>query len=237
MSKSKQKLIRIIDQWKNGLYTSLDDFCDAYFEAYNDMPETEKASRNKYLELLWEAASRYSPFEEDIRKFPGTYYTGEDVEKLIDKVLEEESALLEKDVEHIKESIKGRYLKDIGHEGDLTWMAFDGLNNTGRGKECLLQVQCPWRLVKEDKIILGSADICNEKGDAAENNRLDMITRKIKKSFPLKVTDVEIDKYGDIKIYLEEHFILEIYETGSAETESWIYIDEDLGEIVWRSAI
>jgi len=85
---NKYDLIKIIkDAYKNKL--SLEDFCDMYYVAY-DLEFDEEDASEKEIEIfdeLSEVAGRFSPFEDEIKRYPKTYYSADELKGAICKAL------------------------------------------------------------------------------------------------------------------------------------------------------
>ena len=106
-----------------------------------------------------------------------------------------------------------------------------------------LHVQCPWRIVRDDRVIVGSgdlyysADISNEQ-DSAEfdwdrnSNRRDELIRLFFEngSKQFAVQRIAIGTAGSVQILLQERYFLEIFPDKSLAREQWRLLKPDSGE-------
>lgn len=92
-------------------------------------------------------------------------------------------------------------------------------------------IQCPYRFILNNKIILASYDISKrfQKNfdDAAENTIFDEIVKKIfLPLLPLKIIHIKISNFGDIEIIFENKMIFQTFIDSSQEVEHWRLSDE-----------
>ncbi|MFS0837437.1 magnesium and cobalt transport protein CorA [Paenibacillus sp. 1P03SA] len=60
-------------------------FCDEFHLTYNhDLDEELTDTERVLFKEIAEVAARFSPFEEDHQKYPGVYFTTEDVELVVE---------------------------------------------------------------------------------------------------------------------------------------------------------
>ncbi len=105
-----------------------------------------------------------------------------------------------------------------------------------------LNIQCPWRILKHGKLILGSNDIFmpindgfesefdwSEIGGSVFDDRVEKIIRDL---LPLKVILVCVDEIGDLKIAFEKEVIFEVMPNSSVKVEFWRFINYKTNEHV-----
>lgn len=80
----KQQLYYLIEEFVKGNY-SVKSFCQAYENTfYPDFPKKELTSEElSKFEFLGSIVSRFSPFDEDVKLYPNTYFTEEYVKEAI----------------------------------------------------------------------------------------------------------------------------------------------------------
>lgn len=151
---------------------------------------------------------------------------------------------MKKQVEKIVQQLIGLPLWSIGRAGGLVWFAFgverrEVLLRKGRKKivsEYSLHLQCPWRIRKRSKIIVGYGDRSYPSGDdpykefletepdKIGNNQLDQRTLKLimdHKQSPLIVRSVKSDASGGIYIAFNQGYSLDVFPSSSLSTEYW----------------
>lgn len=76
----KEKLLYLISHYKSGNY-STDDFCNLYINAFVHENESNDFTNEEWeqFEQLMHIASRYSPYVEDIVKYPKVYHAETDI--------------------------------------------------------------------------------------------------------------------------------------------------------------
>ncbi len=84
--KIKEQLYYLIKEYRKGNYTT-NIFCDQFTEIYcNERNEANLSMlENKEFERLNEVTSRYSMYEEDLKMYPGVYFTEEDVQNKVEE--------------------------------------------------------------------------------------------------------------------------------------------------------
>ena len=85
----KDMLYYLLKEFVKGNYT-VHSFCDAFCDVYyTDFPKNELCEREiNTFDALGIVISRFSPYDEDIMKFPGVYATESDVVLAIKTALE-----------------------------------------------------------------------------------------------------------------------------------------------------
>lgn len=101
--------------------------------------------------------------------------------------------------------------------------------------EISLHIQAPWRVTKGSKIIIASADIGLE--DSFENmvEQINLIKTLL---FSHKVSSFEISEEGDLKLYISNGYILEVFIDSFIE-ECWriILFDYNCHAIYLKNSI
>jgi hypothetical protein len=145
-------------------------------------------------------------------------------------------------------SLVGLPLWSSGRAADLQWFAFGDRRTitTSNGKErevgeFALHVQCPWRIVCDDKIVVGSADLhypADETAEVPEDDWDGVVTRRDRRVSALfesgrrffTVKQVDVGDAGALRIALDEGYALEIFPQSSVNNEDWRlfrpYLDE-----------
>ncbi|WP_182007553.1 hypothetical protein [Priestia aryabhattai] len=132
----------------------------------------------------------------------------------------------------------GLNLRYAGRASNLFWLGFgEMISVTRRGKteelaEYALDIQCSWRIIKDDKILVGSRDFYsprsgwNEENDNFDwdvqgNNRFDERIESFIENAKEHVTveRVEPDEVGGIKIFLSQGYLLEVFPDTSEDDE------------------
>lgn len=138
----------------------------------------------------------------------------------------------------------GLPLWDAGRAADLTWFCF-GARRWVRGffgdlKEVgrfALHVQCAWRIVQGESVIVGHRDMYCPPGDGTKSpdappgfkwdtpgsNRLDHRLKQLFQNPPgtLIVQRVEVGSAGALQIFFENEITLEIFPNDSFDEEHW----------------
>jgi hypothetical protein len=109
---------------------------------------------------------------------------------------------------------------------------------TNRISGYALHVQCGWRFIGPEGIIVGSKDIYYPAGDpfkkpddfnwdVAGANRFDeRIKQFFKNNKTLRIVEnIEADSTGGVRIYMQGNFRLEIFPDDSADSEHWRFLE------------
>lgn len=135
----------------------------------------------------------------------------------------------------------------IGRASDMLWIHFGKLievkNYRGiyhKKGEYSLHIQCPWRFIQNDKLILGSNDfyspVNNKEKDKFQwdilgANMFDIKAEELKKEvLPSIVKKLEVDIIGSINIYVEKEIVLQVFPVNSIVQENWRFINNLTGE-------
>jgi|SRR6478735_303055 len=132
----------------------------------------------------------------------------------------------------------GLNLRYTGRASNLFWLGFgEMISVTRRGKteelaEYALDIQCSWRITKDNKILVGSRDFYsprtgwNEENDDFDwdvqgNNRFDERIESFIENAKEHVTveRVEPDEIGGLKIFLSQGYLLEVFPDTSEDDE------------------
>ncbi|MFP3668711.1 MULTISPECIES: hypothetical protein [Priestia] len=132
----------------------------------------------------------------------------------------------------------GLNLRYAGRASNLFWLGFgEMISVTRRGKteelaEYALDIQCSWRITKDNKILVGSRDFYsprtgwNEENDDFDwdvqgNNRFDERIEPFIENAKEHVTveRVEPDEVGGLKIFLSQGYLLEVFPDTSEDDE------------------
>lgn len=135
----------------------------------------------------------------------------------------------------------GQPLLNAGRAADMMWFSFgkerkdvDSRGNQKTVGEFSLHVQCAWRLLGSDGILVGSNDIYSPVGKTSETptdfswdvpggNQCDVRIKQFvsdNKSF-LVVDAVHVDFVGGFKIQFGSGFVLEVFPNSSCGVEEW----------------
>lgn len=146
------------------------------------------------------------------------------------------------EIENELNILLGLPLEDAGRSGNLVWFSFGKplviKNRNGTEKkaaEYALNVQCSWRITKENKILVASSDIYmpSKQWNGVEEefewdiqgmNRFDEHIEKLIKNIQSQVfvESIQADNIGGLKIFFTEHFLLELFPDESTEdVEFW----------------
>lgn len=140
-------------------------------------------------------------------------------------------------------------LVDMGRAGSMLWLGFGEkaviYNRKGLAVEkCkyYLNIQCSWRLTKDDLIVVASKDIYMPRSGKKDDNfiwdefganRFDERVDLLKQDFfsNIKVTEIRADSFGGCRICLNFGTEIEIFPDDSFEDEFWRFITvEDTGD-------
>lgn len=153
----------------------------------------------------------------------------------------------------------GKKLHSAGRASNLFWL---GLGETTtvirRGKteesaECYLHIQCSWRIVQHNKILIASRDFYSPRSDYIdddENFEWDVIGNNLfderMKTFiqsakkRLVVEKIESDEIGGLKVFLSDSYVLEVFPDSSQNDEFWrFFTRNDISPhfVVYRNGI
>jgi len=136
------------------------------------------------------------------------------------------------------ESLVGSKLNNIGRASNLFWLELgERLSVIRRGRtielsEYALNIQCSWRITKENTIVVASGDLYSPNSDwnldkedfdwdVQGNNKFDekieYLMRSIKE--PLTVEKIDLDEIGGLTIFLSKGFRLNVFPDISGDDE------------------
>ena len=151
---------------------------------------------------------------------------------------------IRQEIESVMSPLMGLPLWDAGRAADLLWLAF-GQRRTipdfqGKPKEVgeyALHVQCAWRFVQGEKVLVGNRDLYYPRGyrDAKEEipkefnwdvqgaNRCDEMLAVLFAggANQFVVERIEAGQAGEFALLLESGFTLQIFPNDSLEGEHW----------------
>jgi hypothetical protein len=142
-------------------------------------------------------------------------------------------------------------LKNIGRAHTLTWVIFSptGMEDQNKSEEerpeaveYCFNIQCTWRIVGQEGIVVASDDLYFPAGDNPyrdlENfdwtirgsNRLDERTELFLKRISgsaINVLSIETDTIGGLSIRLSEGYAIELFPANSIGREFWRFFDRN----------
>lgn len=116
---------------------------------------------------------------------------------------------------------------------DVAWVESDtGASRTG--SEYAIHVQCPFRLTRGGRILVGSNDVLPSRevmtdpigrdSEMESVTAFDVVADRIVKatqSSPLVVRDVRITKSGDLRVELSDRVAIEAFPASGSPSEAW----------------
>ena len=145
-----------------------------------------------------------------------------------------------KQIDKFIRQIKGKKMSLIGRTSGLVWIGFgdlkEQLDSTGKVREIssfMLHIQCLWRLIQKQKIIVASGDLFlpnNQNFNEGEfiwesigANLFDVKSKELtEKDFAeLYVNDVKLNDIGDLNIILSNDYKLQLFIDTSTSEECW----------------
>jgi hypothetical protein len=126
---------------------------------------------------------------------------------------------------------------DIGFGEDVEYTTIKGEKRTV--SRLVLHVQSSWRIIKEDVIVLAFNDFFVPKDGVSYavfeensfgNSQFDEESEKLNeviKSNLIKVTKICADELGDITIFMDNKYRLEVFVDVSGIEESWRFFEMD----------
>ncbi|MBZ5482522.1 hypothetical protein [Priestia aryabhattai] len=145
---------------------------------------------------------------------------------------------MKKKIKSQLEILIGSKLSNIGRASNLFWLEFgDALSVIRRGRtqelpEYALNIQCSWRITKDNQILVASRDFYCPKSDwsgeredfdwdVQGNNRFDERIEYFIKSLkePLTVESIDSDEIGGLKVTLSNGFTLNVFPDISEDDE------------------
>ena len=134
-------------------------------------------------------------------------------------------------------------IAQLSHAADMLCIGFgktlhkkDFLGRAYSASEYSLHIQCPWRIIRHNQILLGSADFYEDVNDSSDSGdeyyffraRLDKITKEI---LPSKVVNIKVNEFMDIEIVAASDIRINIWNSSSlSKYENWRFINNHTGE-------
>ena len=137
-------------------------------------------------------------------------------------------------------ALVGLPLWSSGRAGDLQWFAFGDrrtvTTSNGKAKEVgefALHVQCPWRIVRDDRVVVGSSDLyypADEAAEVPEDFDWDgVVTRRDRRVAALfenetgafAVQRIDVGDAGALRIAFDKGYALELFPHDSVTDEDW----------------
>ncbi len=112
-------------------------------------------------------------------------------------------------------------------------MTLDRNHHTVEVGDYTLSVQCPWRITRDDRIIVGNSDLYYPPKSEAEQplvdfdwdrkiNRRDELLRSVfDNTGKLTVSRVDVGDAGAVTISMDNNFKLDLFPNDSADDEYW----------------
>ncbi|ANB10668.1 hypothetical protein SAM40697_6715 [Streptomyces ambofaciens] len=129
-------------------------------------------------------------------------------------------------VDEIAGILTGAAVRSVGRAADMGVVEFDG----PQGEEVMAHLQCPFRIVQDGTIVLGSADMRYAQMDAGErafdefrtvfDARAAKLTALLGQARP-RVVGVTVGTAGELTVTWEPAFRLEAFPDCSGKTEAW----------------
>lgn len=160
---------------------------------------------------------------------------------------------IKKEVETKLKDILGMPFNRTDRAANLVWFGFGKTINVEdfpgemrKAPQYSLNIQCCWRIVKDDKILVAYGDLyepgSNWKGTDEEffwdtngmnlcDDGLEKLNRMHNRIF---VQSIDADNLGGLKIYFSENYLLEIFADSSYDAEYWRFfnIEDDSPHLV-----
>jgi len=125
------------------------------------------------------------------------------------------------EIEEKLQLLVGKQLSRSTRAADMECMKFGILNKEFEGEllnigEYGLHLQSPWRIVRNDKIVIGSMDLSWEVRGGRNLRDLNM---KILTTKSLTVTSISADNFGGFTLHFENNVVLEVIPCLSSKSE------------------
>lgn len=137
------------------------------------------------------------------------------------------------EINYINNIINQKIL-DIGRVSDMCWIIFTSEDNQ---MNYSLHLQCPWRIRKENKILLSNVDIYelamgyNEEDgewDDTKRNVFDEIVQQNQWKGKI-VENIAVTEVYDLKIFLSDSFVIECF-VNDLRGECWRFFQKGVKE-------
>jgi hypothetical protein len=144
------------------------------------------------------------------------------------------------EIEEALNVLVGKPLWSSGRAVDLEWFQF-GQRRTvtafpGETKEVgeyALHVQCAWRIIRDDAVVVGSRDLCYPPAEADDEpldfdwehnpNRRDVRIAELfqNETRQFVVREVQVQNAGSFTLVLDDGYALDVFPHGSLSGEHW----------------
>ena len=133
-------------------------------------------------------------------------------------------------------------LFDVGYAGDMLWLGVGNpiqyVDYRGRSKmisEFALHLQCPWRFVLNQKIVLASHDFYLPKSPqsvptSSVFEEKYTAFRALVTSEKFSIKDIKTDSLGGFTLYFHKDLIFEVFIHSSEPIECWRLINSTTNE-------
>jgi hypothetical protein len=125
--------------------------------------------------------------------------------------------------------LTGAAVRSVGRAADMGVLEFDGPDGSS-GEEVMAHLQCPFRIVQDGTIVLGSADMRYAQKGAGEqafdefrtvfDARAAKLTALLGQARP-RVVGVSVGTAGELAVTWEPAFRLEAFPDCSGQMEAW----------------
>lgn len=135
-------------------------------------------------------------------------------------------------MKQIKNKLKDEQLSDIHRAGAMLCIGFGGFRLNDKGKSVpasSFHIQCPFRFILHNNIIVASYDMRIQKDldDKMNNTKFDkFLKEKVLPMLPTKILDLNINSLGDIHIKFSNDLVFETFIDSRADVEHWRLSDE-----------
>lgn len=144
-----------------------------------------------------------------------------------------------------KDKLLGEYFLSLGRTTDLLWIQFGNMmklknfkNEEVEKGEYVFHIQCPWRFIQKNKMLLGNEDIYQseeyienfdwtKKGTSIFDKKESSINELLKNT---KVKEVYLNSLGDLKIIFTNEVVFEVFLNTSLKMESYRFINNKTRE-------
>lgn len=152
---------------------------------------------------------------------------------------------MEKNIEQSINKVHKKKFLCLGRATNLLWIQFGNIlklknfkNEEIEKGEYVFHIQCPWRFIQKNKILLGNEDIYQseeyienfdwtKKGTSIFDKKESSINELLKNT---KVKEVYLNSLGDLKIIFTNEVIFEVFLNTSLKMESYRFINNKTRE-------
>lgn len=133
---------------------------------------------------------------------------------------------VEEEAERIRRTLNQAVIRGVGRAVNMGVVEFTG----SKGEELGLHIQCPFRVVHDDRVLLGSSDMKYPQKDAGPDafdafrtmydHRAGLLNDLLAKAEP-RVDDVRLGRAGDLTLSWGPGIRLEVFPNCSGQDEAW----------------